>query len=63
MRSLKVATGRILRGAEALARISREIPAYAPLRLLLKLPAVRRAADKEMAGCGGEACELPQRRA
>jgi len=58
----ELATGRILRGAEALARISREIPAYAPLLLLLKLPAVRRAVDREMAGCSGESCELPARR-
>lgn len=51
-------TGRVLRGAEALRAISREIPLYAPLRLLLKLPAVRRAVDREMAGCGGESCDL-----
>ncbi len=58
----EIGSGRILRGAEALARISREIPAYAPLLLLLKLPAVRRAVDREMSGCGGESCELPARR-
>jgi len=58
-----LATGRILRGAEGLELICRNIPAYAPLRLLLKLPAIRRAADEEMAGCGGEACGLPQKRA
>ena len=59
----ELATGRILRGAEALARISREIPAYAPMLLLLKLPAVRRAADKEMGGCEGGSCALPAKHA
>ena len=59
----ELATGRILRGAEALGRISREIPAYAPLRMLLKLSAVRRAVDVEMAGCKDGSCELPARRA
>ncbi len=54
----QLGTGRILRGAEALACISREIPAYAPLLLLLKLPAVRRAVDKEMAGCNDGSCDL-----
>ena len=58
----QLATGCILRGAEALACISREIPAYAPLLLLLKLPAVRRAVDVEMAGCKDGSCELPARR-
>lgn len=56
-----IRSGRILRGAEALARICREIPAYAPLRLLLRFPAVRRAADRELAGCGGASCGLPRR--
>ncbi|MFI4968171.1 MAG: hypothetical protein ACHQAU_05530 [Gammaproteobacteria bacterium] len=54
----ELATGHITRGADALERICREIPAYAPMLLLLKLPAVRRAADREMAGCGGEACDV-----
>jgi len=59
----ELATGRILRGAEGFELICRNIPAYAPLRLLLKLPALRRAVDREMAGCGGGSCELPQKRA
>jgi hypothetical protein len=58
----QLATGRIARGAEALALICRQIPAYAPMLVLLKLPAVRRAADKEMSGCGGGSCDLPQER-
>lgn len=57
-----LATGHISRGAEGLELICRNIPAYAPLRLLLKLPAIRRAADKEMAGCSGESCELSAKR-
>ena len=58
----QLATGRVFRGAEGLALICREIPAYAPMLLLLKLPVVRRAADKEMGGCDGESCGLPARR-
>ena len=53
-----LADGSIHRGAEALEIICRQIPAYAPLRLLLKLPAVRAAADREFAGCGGDSCRI-----
>ena len=56
-----LATGELLHGAAALAAICRQIPAYAPMRLLLKIPAVRRAADKEMAGCADSSCGLPQK--
>src|SRR5690348_16482394 len=59
----ELATGRLLHGAEALALICRQIPAYAPLRLLLKIPALRRAADREMAGCNDGSCELPKKAA
>lgn len=54
-------TGELLHGAVALAAICRQILAYAPMRLLLKIPAVRRAADKEMEGCADGSCELPQK--
>jgi hypothetical protein len=57
----EVASGRVLQGLEAARRITREIPAYAPFRLLLRIPALAEAADKEMRGCGGS-CELPARR-
>lgn len=42
-------SGRLLRGARALACICRHIPLYAPARLLLALPPVRRAVDKRIA--------------
>lgn len=58
----QLATGRVFRGAEGLALICREIPAYAPFLLLLKIPALRRAADKEMAGCNDGSCGLPVKR-
>ncbi len=51
-----LATGQIIRGAEGIELIARNIPAYAPLRLLLKLPVFRRYVDKEVRGCGGDAC-------
>jgi hypothetical protein len=54
----ELASGRVLQGAEAARRIVREIPAYAPFRLLLKIPAISRAADQEMRGCADN-CELP----
>lgn len=56
-------SGRILRGAEAAERIVREIPAYAPFRLLLKIPAVRAAAEREMQGCSANACSPPRTKA
>ncbi|HSN17338.1 MAG TPA: hypothetical protein VLV87_03930 [Gammaproteobacteria bacterium] len=55
-------SGRMLRGLEAARRITQVIPVYAPIRLLLRIPALARAADREMRGCSG-ACELPSRRA
>jgi len=57
----EIASGRILQGLEAARRIAREIPAYAPFRLLLRIPALARAADREMRGCSGS-CEIPVRR-
>jgi hypothetical protein len=52
-------SGRMLRGADALERIFREIPLYLPLLPLLKIPALRGRADREMSGCNDGACELP----
>lgn len=48
--------GRLIRGAEAFAAICRCIPAYTPFLLLLRLPAVRAFAEREMTGCDGQAC-------
>src|SRR5579885_406275 len=45
-----LATGGLSREAEAFERICREIPAYFPFRLLLRLPAFRRYVTKEMKG-------------
>jgi hypothetical protein len=42
-----------------LERIFREIPLYLPLLPLLKIPALRGRADREMSGCNDGACELP----
>ena len=56
----ELTTGELLHGAEALAAICRQIPAYTPMRLLLKIPALRRAVDREMAGCNDGSCELPK---
>jgi hypothetical protein len=57
----KLVNGEILRGAEAFAEICRQIPAYAPLRLLLRVPAIRAFVDRDMSGCGGEACAIAPR--
>ena len=51
-------SGMIAQGVDAARRIAGEIPVYAPFLLLLKVPALARAADQEMRGCGG-ACNLP----
>ena len=52
----KLGTGTILRGADAFAEICRNIPLYAPFRLLLRVPAFRAFVDRDMSGCGGKAC-------
>lgn len=52
----KLGDGRILQGADAFEEICRSIPAYAPFRLLLRLPAVRAFAEREMTGCNGRVC-------
>jgi len=58
----RLSDGRILHGAEAFREICRQIPAYAPFLLLLRLPAVRAFAEREMTGCSGEACGVPAAR-
>ena len=54
----ELATGAMFRGADAMERIARAVPLYAPLRLLLKLPAVRRKVEAELGGCDGGSCAL-----
>lgn len=53
-----LSSGRILKGAEGIELIFRNIPAYAPFRLLLRVPLVRRYIEKEVSGCEGDACEI-----
>jgi hypothetical protein len=55
-------TGRVLGGADALELICREIPLYTPLRPLLKIPALRAKADREMSGSSNEIGEISTRR-
>ena len=54
----KLDNGAILRGGEAFAEICRQIPAYAPLRILLRVPAIRAFVDRDMSGCGGKSCAV-----
>lgn len=54
-----LSTGNILRGAEGIETIFRNIPAYLPFLLLLKIPAVRRYVDKEVSGCEDNSCQRP----
>jgi hypothetical protein len=49
-------TGEITKGVEAVRRICRQIPAYAPLLPLLHLPFVARKVDREVRGCASGAC-------
>jgi hypothetical protein len=51
-------TGAILRGAEGFAEICRAIPLYAPLRILLRVPAFRALVDRDMRGCEDKACSV-----
>ncbi|HEY1772910.1 MAG TPA: hypothetical protein VGH91_06940 [Gammaproteobacteria bacterium] len=43
----ELATGRVLAGTDALELICSQIPVYAPMRLLLKIPALRARVDRE----------------
>ncbi|HUW51812.1 MAG TPA: hypothetical protein VMV99_00110 [Rhodanobacter sp.] len=51
-------SGHTLRGADASALLCRQIPAYWPLLPLLRLPRVRRAVEREFAGCADDRCDL-----
>lgn len=53
-----LSSGRILKGAEGIDLIFRNIPVYASFRLLLKVPPLRRYVEKEVSGCEGNACEI-----
>ena len=52
--------GSVLRGLDAVRRVCREIPAYAPFRLLLRVPPVARRVDRMVRGEAEAACELPR---
>jgi hypothetical protein len=54
-----LASGRIFTGAEGIELIARNIPAYLPLRLLLKVPAFRRYVEREVSG---DACDVQSKR-
>lgn len=49
--------GRIFRGADGIDLIWRNIPAYAPFRLLFRVPAFRRCVEKGVSGHNGNACD------
>lgn len=51
-------TGQTLAGARAFALLCRQIPAYWPLLPALRLPAVRRAVEREFNGCVEDRCDL-----
>jgi hypothetical protein len=58
----KLDSGEILGGADAFAEICRQIPVYAPFRLLLRVPAFHAFVDRDMGGCDGKACAIAPRR-
>ncbi len=51
-------TGRITKGAAAFEQLCRNIPAYAPGRLLLLFPAFRSSIEQSLNGCHGDACAV-----
>ena len=53
-----LSSGRFFKGAEGIELIFRNIPAYAPFRLLLSVPLVRRYVEQEVSGCEDDACEM-----
>jgi hypothetical protein len=56
-------TGEMFVGVSAVDRLFREIPAYWPLRPLLRVPAVARKVDRDVRGCGDGSCAVPVHRA
>jgi hypothetical protein len=52
------ASGNFHRGAVAFDLIARQIPLYAPIRLLLRFSSFRRYIDRDLSGCGGASCEI-----
>jgi len=54
-------TGRVLGGTDALELICGQIPVYAPMRILLRIPALRARVGRE-SGYEGAACEIPTHR-
>jgi hypothetical protein len=55
----ELANGNFHRGAAALDLIARQIPLYAPIRLLLWFSSFRRYIDRELSGCDSATCEIP----
>jgi len=51
----ELSSARILTGANGMDLIWRQIPAYAPFRPLLRVPAFRRYIEQEVGGCDGDA--------
>lgn len=50
----------ILHGADAFARLAREVPLYWPLLPLLHIPSIRRRVDREFqGGACHDSCEIP----
>jgi hypothetical protein len=54
----ELANGKFHCGAAALDLIARQIPLYAPVRLLLRFLSFRRYIDRELSGGGGASCEI-----
>jgi hypothetical protein len=54
--------GGIHRGADGIEMIWRQIPVYAPFRLLFKLPAFRRFVDQGVSGGGACAVNAQERK-
>ncbi len=53
----ELVSGNFHRGAAALDLIVRQIPLYAPVRLLLGFSIFRRYIDRELSGSGDASCE------
>jgi len=53
-----LSSGRMFKGVEGIEMVWRNIPAYAPLRLLLKIPAFRNLIERNVGGCASDAGEV-----
>jgi hypothetical protein len=54
----KIATGKVIKGVQAVRLIFSQVPVYLIFYPVLYLPFVARRIDKDLGGCNGDSCEI-----